>query len=71
MFGKGISLNFRGSDKFTTKVGGLTTLIALGVVTAFGYFKLAQLVTKSDPATTYNEVFFDIPSLGAKTAAEI
>ena len=47
------------------------TLIVLGVIAAYGYFKLAQLITKSDPTTTYNEVFLDIESLGVKTAAEI
>lgn len=43
------ALNSRGSERFTTTVGGVCGLLLYAVIAVFTYFRLLKLVTRDDP----------------------
>ena len=70
-FGKGISLNFRGEDKYRTNFGGFLSVVGLGILLPYVLIKFIQLVDRSDPNSTFNEVYHDIKGMGELSGVDI
>jgi hypothetical protein len=48
LFGKSISANFRGEEKYKTKVGGLLSILLATFILASGSLKFYNLVERND-----------------------
>ena len=70
-FGQGVSLNFRGTEKYKTNIGGFCSLVMYIILIPYILTKFLILVNRSDPTTTFNEVYHNITSLGEVTGSEI
>jgi len=69
LFGKGISLNFKGREAYTTKVGGLLSLLLIVYMVSYGCFTFKGLIDRSNHQDSYNEVFHNITSFGELTGS--
>ena len=56
-YGTGVSLNFRGQDRYKTTRGGLITIISYIVVLLLGFELVQRWVTRQDPVVSSYEVF--------------
>ena len=65
-------MNYHGKDQYKTRVGAVITILSLTSVGVLSSFKVINLVTRSDPAITTMQVFWDLPNdVGNVSAQEI
>jgi hypothetical protein len=65
LFGKGVSVNFKGNETYRTKVGGLISLILVLSILLFASFRLTTWADKSEHQDSFSEIFHNMTALGA------
>ena len=54
MFGKNIGINLKGNQQYQTKFGGVVSIGIFTVILAFCYFKVTNLILRTNPNTSFN-----------------
>jgi hypothetical protein len=71
LFGKGISVNFKGSETYRSKLGGLLSLMLVVFILVTASFRLVTVAEKNNHRDSFSEIFHNITALGALNGSEI
>ncbi len=67
VYGEPVQLNYRGQFAYKTKIGSLATLATYGLMLAFTYSKVDQLINRLNPSITKPTATLDLINDSANT----
>ena len=62
MFSKPISFTYKGEESFSTLIGGVVSIVILGILMAYGAVKFMTMIYKADSNTSFNKIVTDLSS---------
>ena len=64
MFSKQISFTYEGEEGYSTLIGGIISIIIMGLLIGFGIIKFITMIERNDSNTSFNKTVNDVTTSG-------